>query len=67
MPDHPNIVLYVCDTEAGVHDRIGFIGPGYDFEIKSVQDDIAYDARTKSDGVIDAPGGKWLLVAKKRP
>lgn len=67
MADHPHILLFVCNTEADVENRIGFIGPGYETEIKSVSDDIRYDAQAKSDGVVDAPGGKWLLIAKKRP
>lgn len=67
MADHPHIILYVCNTEADVHNRIAFVGAGYDTEIKSVSDDIQYDAKAKSDGVVDTPGGKWLLIAKKQP
>lgn len=67
MADHPHIILYVCNTFDDVQDRIGYIGPGYDTEIKSVSDEIQYDAKAKSDGVVDAPGGKWLLIAKKQP
>ena len=68
MADHPHILLFVCETQTDAENRIGLIGAaGYETEIKSVKDDIRYDAESMSDGVVDTPGGKWLLIAKKRP
>lgn len=66
MADYAHILLYVCNTEADAQDRIGSIGAGYVTEIKSVEENIRYDAVTKSDGVADGPSGKWLLIAKKQ-
>jgi hypothetical protein len=67
MPDHPRILLFVCKTETDAQNRIGLIGDGFETEINSVQDDIIYDAKAMSDGVVDTPSGKFLLIAKKRP